>query len=45
MPHSDNLYHYIAYGVILIAFFVVLKSPKKPKEQTKEADKKNNQED
>lgn len=39
MPQSDNLYHYIIYGVILIAFFVVLKLPKK------QTDKKDNQED
>jgi len=42
MPQSDNLYHYIIYGVILITFFVVLKSPKK---QTNKTDKKDNQED
>lgn len=31
MPQSDNIYHYIAYGVILAAFFIVLKMPKKKK--------------
>ena len=29
MPMRDNLYHYVAYGVILIIFVIVLKSPKK----------------
>ncbi len=34
MPHSDNLYYYVVYGIILVAFFVVLKSPKnKDKEE------------
>ncbi len=28
MP-SDNIYHYIVYGLILLTFFIVLKSPKK----------------
>lgn len=31
MPQSDNIYYYIAYGVILITFFIVLKMPKKKK--------------
>lgn len=31
MPQSDNMYYYIAYGLILIAFVVVMKSPKKDK--------------
>jgi len=31
MPQSDNLYHYLAYAIILVAFFIVLKSPKKKK--------------
>lgn len=29
MPQSDNLYHYIVYGVVLVVFLIVLKSPKK----------------
>jgi len=29
MPQNDNIYYYVVYGVILIAFFIVLKSPKK----------------
>jgi len=29
MPQSDNIYYYIMYGVILIVFIIVLKSPKK----------------
>ena len=31
MPQSDNIYYYIAYGLILVVFFIVLKSPKKKK--------------
>lgn len=27
----DNIYHYILYGVILVAFFIILKTPKKNK--------------
>ena len=29
MPQSDNIYYYVAYGVVLVVFFIVLKSPKK----------------
>jgi len=29
MPQSDNLYYYLAYAIILVTFFIVLKSPKK----------------
>ncbi len=32
MPQSDNIYYYIAYGLILVVFFIVLKSPKKNKD-------------
>jgi hypothetical protein len=32
MPQSDNIYYYVAYGVILVVFFIVLKSPKKNKD-------------
>jgi len=32
---EDNIYYYIAYGVILVAFYFVLKSPKKPKDEDK----------
>ena len=28
MPQSDNIYYYVAYGVVLVVFFIVLKSPK-----------------
>ena len=28
---EDNIYHYILYAVILAAFFMILKSPKKDK--------------
>jgi len=31
MPQSDNVYYYVAYGVVLLVFFIVLKSPKKNK--------------
>ena len=26
---EDNIYYYIAYAIILVAFYLVLKSPKK----------------
>jgi len=32
MPQSDNIYYYVVYGVILVVFVIVLKSPKKPKD-------------
>ena len=32
MPLRDNIYYYIAYGVILVVFFIVLKSPKNKKD-------------
>ena len=32
MPQSDNVYYYVAYGVVLLVFFIVLKTPKKNKE-------------
>jgi hypothetical protein len=28
MP-QDNVYYYVVYGLILVAFFIVLKTPKK----------------
>jgi len=31
MPLTDNIYYYIAYGLILVTFFIVLKTPKKDK--------------
>ncbi len=31
MPRGDNIYHYVAYAVVLVIFFIVLKSPKKKK--------------
>jgi hypothetical protein len=31
MPLMDNMYHYIAYGLILVTFLIVLKMPKKKK--------------
>jgi len=36
MPKSDNIYYYVVYGLILVAFFIVLKSPKKDKTEKKE---------
>ncbi len=31
MPQSDNVYYYAAYAVILVAFLIVMKIPKKKK--------------
>lgn len=31
MPESDNIYYYVGYVLILVAFFIVLKTPKKKK--------------
>lgn len=31
MPQSDNIYYYVVYGLILLAFFIVLKTPKNKK--------------
>jgi len=31
----DNMYYYMAYGLILVVFVIVLKSPKKSKEDKK----------
>ena len=31
MPETDNIYYYIAYGLILVIFLIVLKTPKKKK--------------
>jgi len=35
MPQSDNIYYYVVYGVVLLVFFAVLKSPKKRKDKDK----------
>lgn len=32
MPQSDNISYYIAYAVILVVFFIVLKLPKNKKD-------------
>ncbi|MEA2048370.1 MAG: hypothetical protein U9O64_08005 [Campylobacterota bacterium] len=40
MPQSDNVYYYIAYGLILLTFFIVLKTPKTPKKNKNKKDKK-----
>jgi len=32
MPESNDIYYYVAYGVVLVVFFIVLKSPKKNKD-------------
>lgn len=29
MPEVDSYYHYIAYAVIIVVFFLVLKLPKR----------------
>ena len=31
MQPSGEIYHYIAYAIVLVVFFIVLKSPKKKK--------------
>ena len=31
MPMNDNIYYYVIYGLILVAFVIVLKMPKKKK--------------
>jgi len=37
----ENIYYYMAYGLILVIFVIVLKSPKKSKDNKKpKADKK-----
>ena len=33
MQLTENIYYYIAYGLILVTFFIVLKTPKKPKDK------------
>jgi len=38
MPQSDNIYYYIAYGLILVTFFIVLKTPKKGKNKDEKKD-------
>jgi len=38
MPQSDNIYYYIAYGLILVTFFIVLKTPKKDKDKDEKKD-------
>ncbi|SFV60793.1 hypothetical protein MNB_SV-12-1917 [hydrothermal vent metagenome] len=37
MPENDNILYYIVYGIILVAFYIILKSPKK--DTQKEEDK------
>jgi hypothetical protein len=39
MPKNDNIYYYVAYGLILLAFYFVLKSPKKSKDKNKDEEK------
>jgi len=41
----DNMYYYLAYGLILVAFVVVLKTPKKkkPKADQKDVNKEDNE--
>ena len=45
MPKSDNIYYYVVYGLILVAFFIVLKIPKKDKTEKKKEDKPENKQD
>jgi len=45
MPKSDNIYYYVVYGLILVAFFIVLKSPKKDKTEKKKENKPENKQD
>jgi len=33
---EDNIYYYIVYGIILVAFYIVLKLPKKKDEDKEE---------
>lgn len=39
MPEVNN-YHYIAYGLILLTFLIVLKLPKNKKENKKDTEEK-----
>jgi len=39
MQLTENIYYYIAYGLILVTFFIVLKMPKKNKDKNKDEDK------
>ena len=39
MQLTENIYYYIAYGLILVTFFIVLKMPKKDKDKKKDEDK------
>ncbi|WP_255494573.1 hypothetical protein [Sulfurovum sp. bin170] len=38
MQENDSVLYYIVYGIILVAFYIVLKSPKKG--DTKDSQKK-----
>ncbi len=43
MQLTENIYYYIAYGLILVTFFIVLKMPKKSKkEKDKSIDEEKN---
>jgi hypothetical protein len=35
---EDNILYYVAYAIILVTFYFVLKSPKKPKKEDKRED-------
>jgi len=41
MQENDSIVYYIVYGIILVAFYVVLKSPKKDDKNAN--DKKDNE--
>jgi len=40
MQLTENIYYYIAYGLILVTFFIVLKMPKNSKNEDKENEDK-----
>ena len=39
MPQNYNIVDYFIYGAILVVFFIVLKMPKKDKDQKKDKEK------
>ena len=45
MPLTENIYYYIAYGLILVTFFIVLKMPKKSNDKKPNDKNPKNKED
>ena len=45
MQLTDNIYYYIAYGLILVTFFIVLKMPKKSKNDKSQNEKDKNKDE